>query len=217
VRDFLRDHLFAASPVNLEDAVVLRNLSEPAPGKILFDTFKKAINALTVQDTGNARIEDRIRLRDTRPFRTENRPYLPTKKSVFNRMVAEPHAGGVELAFAKFLEDAPDVVSSGKNYMAVGFKIDYVRADGDLANYMPDFIVKTTDGTVWIVETKGRVEIAVPQKMQRLAQWCTDATAAAKSEGGPTYRFLYVDQAGFEAHKPRDFAGLASVFRDYQP
>lgn len=216
VRDFLRDDLFTASPVNLEDPIVLRNLSEPEPGKILFDSFKKAINALTVQDSGNARIEDRIRLRDTRPFRTESRPYLITRKSVFNRMVAEPHAGGFELAFAKFLEDAPDVVSFAKNYLAVGFKIDYVRADGDLSNYLPDFIVKTKDGIVWIVETKGRVELDVPQKMQRLAQWCMDATAADASERDVKYGFVYVDQAGFETHKPRDFAGLAAVFRDYQ-
>ncbi len=57
---FLRDHLFDNSPVNLEDAVVLRNLSEPAPGKLLFDYFKKAINALTVRNSGASRIEDRI-------------------------------------------------------------------------------------------------------------------------------------------------------------
>ncbi|MGH8042827.1 MAG: DEAD/DEAH box helicase [Rudaea sp.] len=217
VRDFLRDDLFAASPVDLEDPVVLRNLSEPEPGKILFDAFTAAINALTVQDVGTTRIEDRIRLRDTRPFRTENRPYLLSKKSVFNKIVAEPHAGGFELAFAKFLEDAPDVVSFAKNYLAVGFKIDYVRANGELSNYVPDFIVKTTDGTICIVETKGREELDLPQKMQRLAQWCVDATAADKVERGLKYRFVFVDQAGFETHQPRDFSGLVAVFRDFQP
>ncbi len=36
------------STINLEDPVVLRNLSEPDAGKILFDAFKTAINALTV-------------------------------------------------------------------------------------------------------------------------------------------------------------------------
>jgi type III restriction enzyme len=216
VRDFLRNHLFTASPVNLEDAVVLRNLSEPEPGKVLFDSFRKAINALTVSDSGTARIEDYIRLKDTRPFRTEDRPYLPLKKSVFNKMVAEPNAGGLELAFAKFLEDAPDVASASKNYLAVGFKIDYVKADGDLSNYTPDFIVKTKDGNVWIVETKGREEIDVPQKMKRLSQWCADATQASKADGGPAYGFVFVDEAGFEVHRPVDFAGLVATFRDYQ-
>ena len=216
VRDFIRDNLFEKSPVNLEDAVVLRNLSEPEPGKVLFDSFRKAINALTVSDTGTARIEDTIRLRNTRPFRTMDRPYLPAKKSVFNKMVAEPNAGGFELAFAKFLDDAPDVTSFAKNYLAVGFKIDYVKADGDLSNYVPDFIVKTADGNIWIVETKGRIELDLPQKMARLAQWCADATQASKDNRGPVYSFVFVDEAGFNAHKPPTFAGLVATFRDYQ-
>lgn len=216
VRDFIRADLFDKT-VDLDDPVVLRNLSEPEPGKVLFDAFKKAINALTVSDSGNARIEDWIRLKNTRPFRTEDRPYLPARKSVFNKTVGEPNAGGFELAFAKFLDDAPDVASFAKNYLAVGFKLDYVRADGDLSNYIPDFVVRTNDGNVWIVETKGRAEIDVPQKMARLAQWCADATHASQTEGGSAYRFVYVDQAGFETHKPSTFAGLAATFRDYQP
>jgi len=215
VKTFLREYLFAA-PVELDDPVVLRNLSEPEAGKILFDSFKKAINALTVQDSGIARIEDRIRLRDTRPFRTDHRPYLAAKKSIFSKIVGEPNAGGFELAFAKFLDDAPDVVSFAKNYLAVGFKIDYVKADGDLSNYIPDFITKTSDGIVWIVETKGRVDLDVPQKMRRLKQWCEDATAASGDEDGVEYRFVYVDQAGFEKHPPNNFAGLASSFIEYQ-
>jgi type III restriction enzyme len=146
-----------------------------------------------------------------------DRPYLPAKKSVFNKMVAEPNAGGFELAFAKFLEDAPDVASFAKNYLAVGFKLDYVKADGDLSNYVPDFFVKTGDGTVWIVETKGRAELDLPQKMARLAQWCADATQASSAEGGPRCGFVFVDEAGFEAHRPPDFAGLAASFRDFQP
>jgi type III restriction enzyme len=76
VKTFVRECLFEPSPVDLENAVVLRNLSEPEAGKILFDAFKAAINTLTVMETGVARIEDRIRLRETRPFRTDARPYL---------------------------------------------------------------------------------------------------------------------------------------------
>jgi len=216
VKAFMGGHLFAASPVNLEDPVVLRNLSEPEAGKILFDTFKAAINALTIQDTGSVRIEDHIRLRDTRPFRTENRPYLAPKKSLFSKIVGEPNAGGFELTFASFLNDAPDVTSFAKNYLAVGFKIDYVKADGDLSNYITDFFVKTTDGTVWIVETKGREERDLPQKMNRLRQWCEDATSASRAEGGPAYRFVYVDQQGYERNPPKTFASLVAGFRDYQ-
>jgi type III restriction enzyme len=220
VKAFLRERLFEGSsinaPVNLEDPQVLRNLSEPAAGKILFDSFKAGINALTLQDKGSTRIEDRIRLRDTRPFRTENRPYLAAKKSLFNKIVGEPNAGGLELAFARFLDDAPDVAAFAKNYLAVGFKVEYVKADGDLSNYIPDFIVKTTDGRVWLVETKDRAELDLPQKMKRLGQWCADATAASLDEGGPIYRFVYVDQEGFERNPPTSFTGLTASFTTFQ-
>ena len=215
VRDFIRDHLFAAS-VDLEDPVILRNLSEPEVGKLLFDHFRAAINALTLHDSGGSRIEGHIRLRDTRPFRTEPRGFLQAKRSVFNRIVGEAGADRLELAFAAFLDSAPDVQAFGKNYMAVGFRVDYVKADGDLSTYTPDFIVRTTDGKVWTVETKGREELDITQKMARLKQWCADATAASKDQDGTAYGFVYVDQDGFEKHPPKTFAGLVAAFREYQ-
>ena len=98
----------------------------------------------------------------------------------------------------------------------MGFKIDYVKADGDLSTYTPDFLIRTADGTVWVVETKGRAELDLPRKMERLRQWCADATEASRAEGGVVYRFLYVDQEGFERHSPKTFAALAASFTDYQ-
>ncbi len=215
VKTFIRDYLFT-SPVDLDAPVILRNLSEPEVGKVLFDHFRAAINALTIHDSGTSRIEGHIRLRDTRPFRTESRGFLLTKRSVFNRIVGESNADGLELAFAAFLETAPDVQAFGKNYMAVGFKLDYVKANGDLSTYTPDFIARTTDCAVWIIETKGREELDVPQKMMRLKQWCADATEASKAESGTHYGFVYVDQQSFEQYKPNDFAGLVTSFREYQ-
>jgi type III restriction enzyme len=216
VKAFVRDSLFDVSPVDLEDPMVLRNLSEPEAGKLLFDTFRKAINALTVQESGETRVEGWIRLSETRPFRTDRRPYLAPARSVFNRIVGEANAGGFELTFAAFLERAGDVASFAKNYPAVNFKLDYVKADGDLANYTPDFIVRTSDGTLWVIETKGRQEIDVPRKMARLAQWCADATGASTAEGGPAWRFAFVDQTGFERYTPDTMATLATGFTEYQ-
>jgi len=214
VKTFMREHLFIPSPVNLEDPVVLRNLSEPDAGKTLYDSFKTAINALTIQETGATRIEARIRLRETRPFRTEHRPYLAADKSIFTKIVGEPHAGAFELSFAAFLEAANDVSAFAKNYTAVGFKLDYVKANGDLSNYTPDFTVRTNDSVIWLVETKGRQELDLPQKMKRLRQWCADATGA--EESGQRYDFVFVDQNSFEKHKPLTFAALAAAFREYK-
>ncbi len=193
---------------------MLRNLSEPEVGKILYDSFKAAINALTVTESGTTRIEDRIRLRDTRPFRTEHRRYLNATKSIFSKIVGEPQGGGLELSFAAFLENAPDVVAFAKNYLAVGFKLDYVKSDGDLSNYTPDVIVRTHDGRVWIVETKGREELDLPQKMARLKLWCEEATSA--EENGQLYDYVFVDQIGFTKHAPKTFAALAQSFTEFR-
>jgi type III restriction enzyme len=214
VKTFMREYLFSPSPVDLEDPVVLRNLSEPDAGKILYDSFKKAINALTVEETGTTRIEDRIRLKEMRPFRTNYRAHLTASKSIFNKVVGEPNSGGFELRFAAFLENASDVQAFAKNYLAIGFKLDYVKTDGDLSNYVPDFMVRTTDSKIWIVETKGRAELDLPQKMARLKQWCADATAA--EENGQQYDFVFVDQTGFEKSRPKTFVSLATSFTEYK-
>jgi type III restriction enzyme len=220
VKTFLADHLFDR-PVDLENPVILRNLSEPEVTKTVFDVFRTAINALTLHETGETHIEGWIRLSETRPFRTQARGFLMPKRSVFNRIVGEANADRLELDFAGFLDTAPDVQAFGKNYMAVGFKLDYVRADGELSTYTPDFFVRTTDGALWIVETKGREDLDVPRKMARLRQWCADATEASAAEAGSPdqagpYGFVYVDQDSFEQHRPTSFAGLVAAFREYQ-
>ena len=217
VKAYVSTRLFAGDAVELDSPVVLRNLSESAATERVFSTFKSAINALTVRDSGTSRIEDFIRLRDVRPFRTQHRDWLPAMRCVFNRIVGEPGAGGLEMRFAAFLDRADGVAAFAKNYMAVGFKLDYVKGDGDLSTYTPDFIARASDGTVWIIETKGREELDLPRKMARLAQWCEDATTASMAQAGPAYRFIYVDQERFDRHPPASFAEMVTIFREYQP
>ncbi len=209
VKAFVRNRLFGRE-VDLESPNTLRNLSEPAATKKVIDTFKQAVNALTVRDRGDAEIRDTIRLRQTRPFVAREQGYLLPKKSVFNRLIGD---SALELDFAAFLEDCPDVVSFAKNYLAVHFKLDYITAAGDIANYYPDFLVKLNDGRVVIVETKGREELDVPQKMMRLAQWCADVNQAQKQV---VYDFVFVDEAGFRKYRPDSFEALMAGFRQYR-
>ncbi|MDO8578645.1 MAG: type III restriction endonuclease subunit R, partial [Dehalococcoidales bacterium] len=117
------------------------------------------------------------------------------------------------LLFARFLEDCEDVISYGKNYLAVHFKLDYVNADGDISNYYPDFFVKLSDKRIFIVETKGREDLDVPLKMQRLQQWCEDINQV---QSDVTYDFVYVDQESFEKYKPTAFKQLVDGFREYK-
>ena len=209
VKAFVRDELFDR-PVELESPNTLRNLSELAATKTLIQTFKKAINALTIQDKGDAEIRDTIKLRQTRPFVAKDQSYLVPKKSVFNRIIGD---SPFELRFASFLEDCSDVVSYAKNYLAVHFKLDYVNADGDISNYYPDFLVKLSAKRIVIVETKGQEDLDVPLKMQRLRQWCADIN---RVQSDVKYDFVYVDEESFEQYKPKMFRQLFDGFREYK-
>ncbi len=209
VQRFIENHLFGR-PVALEDPNTLRNLSEVAATKTVFDTFKVAINDLTVRDKGDAEISDTIKLRSTRPFVVKDQQYVVSKKSVFNRITGDYQ---LERDFATFLENCPDVLSYAKNYFAVNFKLDYVKVDGDIANYYPDFIVRLEDGSVIIAETKGREDTDVAPKMQRLAQWCEDVN---KIQRDVSYDFVYVDEEGFRTYNPRTFQQLLDGFTEYK-
>ena len=209
VKGFVQNDLFDRK-VELDSPNTLRNLSELAASKILLETFKKAINALTVQDKGDAEIRDTIKLRQTRPFVAKEQGYFIPKKSVFNRIIGDSR---FELLFARFLEDCEDVVSYGKNYLAVHFKLDYVNADGDISNYYPDFLVKLSNNRIVIVETKGQADLDVPLKMERLRQWCEDIN---RVQSDVTYDFVFVDEESFKKYKPNSFKQLMDGFRKYK-
>jgi len=209
VKYFIQNELFE-KPVDLDSLNTLRNLSELQASKTLVETFKKQINALTVQDRGNAEIRDTIKLRKTRPFVVKEQGYIIPKKSIFNKIIGDSN---LELQFAAYLEDCDDFISYVKNYMAVHFKIDYVNAKGEISNYYPDFIVKKSKGEVFIVETKGLEDLDVPLKMERLKQWCEDINSA---QSDVKYDYVFVDEESFNQYQPKSFKELIAGFREHK-
>ena len=203
-------HQLFGETVMLENPNTLQNLSELLATKTVMETFKYAINDLTIQDSGDAELSETTRTQDARPFMVKEQEYLVPQKSVFNRITGDGH---FELEFAAFLENCPDVISYAKNYYGIHFKLDYVNADGDISNYYPDFLVKLTDGRVVVVETKGREDLDVPLKMQRLSQWCEDVNRITTDV---TYDFVYVDQESFDVYRPQTFQQLLDSFTEYK-
>ena len=212
VKDFIHNYLFGA-PIDLDSRNTWRNLAEPDTIKIVIDTFKQAINDLTLQDKGEAQIYDVIRLQDMRPLMVKEQPSLTPKKTVFNRITGDSQ---FERDFADFLEKCSDVVSFAKNYIAFSskFKIDYVNAEGNISNYYPDFFVKLKDGRLIIAETKGWDDPDVDFKMRRLAQWCEDTN---KISSDVIYDFVYVDEVSFEMYpQPKTFQQLLTAYTKYK-
>jgi type III restriction enzyme len=135
--------------------------------------------------------------------------YRP-KKSVFNRIVGD---SALELDFAASVDQFPDVVSFARNSARIGFKIEYQATDGRIADYFPDFFVRTSDGVVSIVETKGRVDIEDAPKWRRLVQWCEDATRG----GEIVYRPLFVPETDWKTSRFASFAEAAAAFSNRHP
>ena len=209
VKDFVSSYLFSQQ-VEIDDLNTLRNLSELEVTKTIIETFKKKINELTVQDKGSAEIRDHIKLKQTRPFVVKDQGFLIPQKSIFNKIISDSH---LELLFASFLEKCTDVISYAKNYMAVHFNIDYVNADGNISNYYPDFIVKTDEKHIFIIETKGLEDLDVPLKTARLKKWCEDINKAQKKI---SFDFVFVDEDEFNKYKPDSFESLVRNFRKYK-
>jgi len=204
IKAFVETELFRR-PVDLADLNVLRNLSEIEAVRTITESFKAAINALTVQDKGSTEIRDTIKLSKTRPHLVKNQAFLVPKRSVFNKIVGD---NSFELDVAAFLDGCGDIISFVKNSQSTQFRMEYRNAEGSIANYYPDFLVKRTDAEIWVIEAKGREDLDDPLKWERLRQWCADATA---HDGQRVFKPLFVRQENFEKYKPKDFAGLVAV------
>ena len=88
-----------------------------------------------------------------------------------------------------------------------------MKADGSISNYYPDFIVKTGDRNIYIVETKGLEDLDVPQKMERLKRWCEDINGV---QDKVRFDYVFVDEEDFERYKPDSFSDLVRGFRRYK-
>ena len=209
LKTFIGERLFGRA-VDLEDRNVLRNLSIPEVTQAIRDAFKSAINALIVVDRGDSQIQTTRKLSEVGPAVVARQSDYRPKKSVFNRIVGD---SALELDFAASVDQFPDVVSFARNSARIAFKIEYQATDGRIADYFPDFVVRTSDGVVSIVETKGRIDIEDAPKWRRLVQWCEDATKG----GEIVYRPLFVPETDWKTSRFGSFAEAAAAFSNRHP
>jgi type III restriction enzyme len=208
VKEFVQSNMFDQA-INLSDLNVLRNLSEVEYIRLIKDSFKKAINELTVEDKGDTEIKNYIKISEARPFVVNDKSYLIPKKSVFNKIVGD---SDFELTFSHFLDNCDDVVSFAKNFQnkeASALRIEYKNSEGFIAIYYPDFFVKTDEKTVYIIETKGREEENDKLKFERLQKWCEDVN---NRQNRVVYKALYIKQEEWEKDRLKNFDEVVKVF-----
>lgn len=207
IKGFIQERLFDKR-VDLEDLNVLRNLSEIEATRIIMETFKKAINELTVVDRGATQVRDRIKISQARPYAAKQQGYVAAKKSILNKVVGD---SPFELEFAGFLDNCPDVTAFVKNSRSMNpsLFVEYQNADGSISNYFPYFLVKKSDKEIWVVETKGREDLDDPPKWERLKTWVADATA---NDRGVRYRAMFIRQEDWDRQPLRAFSEAEAAF-----
>jgi type III restriction enzyme len=89
-----------------------------------------------------------------------------------------------------------------------GFAIEYTDAVNNLRYYEPDFVAVATDGTHYLIETKGREDIDVAHKDRAAKIWCENATFLT----GTPWTYVKVPQVEFTKLQPNELAELRLVF-----
>lgn len=191
VKEYVKERLFIEK-VNLKDPRVLYNLSRIEVKKKLIDLFVNKFKDRTFTER-EPEIIDKIKISDTRPFPWTKLVY-PANKCIFNYT---PCDNNFEVDFAKFLDKCSDVSSFCKIVHNIGFFVEYRDSKGNLRIYYPDFVVLTINNEYIIFETKGREDIDVSHKDNRIRLWCKDVKKLTKSN----WSFKRIGQEDFEKYR----------------
>jgi type III restriction enzyme len=199
VKDFFESKAFGQT-VDLADPNVVKALSSNIASYVVIKEFEKVLRELVVEQKQPMLISADHYLSSTPPFPT-SRKVIEAKHTVFNYVVC---GNEYETNFAKFLDKAGDVKAFAKLPEQFGFCIQYTDTLANIRNYFPDFIAILTDGSHWIVETKGREDVEVKLKDNAAINWCNTASELTRTQ----WRYLKVLQKEFERLHPEDFEEL---------
>lgn len=127
---------------------------------------------------------------------------MEVQKCIYPRLGYPSHGGGLEKAFVEFLDRDAEVerflkINESGHSFAIIF---YVRKDGLMATYHPDFIVATAD-KVYLIETKGddKVDdVNVRQKQTATIEWIKKINALGPEDRmNRTWEYVLVGESVF--------------------
>ncbi|MBI2166156.1 MAG: DEAD/DEAH box helicase family protein [Chloroflexi bacterium] len=201
VREFLETRAFG-EPVNLDDPAMVKAISSNVAQYVTVQTFVKALRAVVVEPLEPQLVNAGRKLSETPAFPWSGLT-AEAKNTVFNLV---PCGNKFEEEFAMFLEKkADDVASFAKLPERFQFTIEYTDSVANLRYYEPDFVVVTTDGVHYVVETKGREDVDVAHKDRAAQLWCENATILTSTR----WEYLKIPQPEYNKLQPTCFADLA--------
>ena len=176
VDTYIRTRLFGCmfNPFNGNDWKILL-AKDGAVTKHIINEMARAV--CKMQDellTVDARVEHRL-FSEVKSLKMRESYSMPLQKTIYERTQYPSHGGGLEKAFAEFLDRDAEVerflkISETQHSFA---SIYYIRADGLMSVYHPDFSVATNE-KLSLVETKGHDKVNdtnVRQKQAATIEW----------------------------------------------
>ena len=203
---FVKKLLFGRE-VDINDRNIIRNLSEPDITNYIIIIFKKEINNISLKKLDFKESESNKVISEAKPYLSSRKKlYYSPKKSVFNYIAGDSK---FEIEFSKYLDSFSDVISFFKNDIQLKQSIEYVKFDGKLGSYFPDFFVKLDSGDRWVIETKGAESLNDPRKFERLRSWCEDASKSQSIK----WQCLLIRQEIWDSlsFKPETFQNLVDL------
>ena len=162
----------------------------------------RAIFKMQMATTTTQAVVHQIAFSTVKVLRMRESYSQPLQKTIYERVPYPSHGGGLEKAFAQFLDKDSSVeaflkIDETQHAFAIVY---YIRNDGMLAPYHPDFIVKTKD-KVYIIETKGNDKIDdknVRLKQQSTLQWLRRVNALPQEERmGRQWEYVLLSEDNF--------------------
>jgi len=198
VREFLETKAFGTG-VELNEPAMIKAISSNVAYFVTVKVFVEALRKLVISELEPQLLHAGRLLSETTPF-PWSRATLAADKSIFNLV---PCDNEFEKEFAQFLQKAKDVQRFAKLPEQFGFAIEYTDNMGNLRFYEPDFVV-LSNGTHYIVETKGLEDTNVVNKDRAAQLWCENTT---KLSGKP-WAYLKVLQTAYKQLQPTQFEDL---------
>lgn len=203
IQQFLEEVLFEAR-VTLYDPRLVSRLADPDVREHMRATFVPLLLAKVTKKEQRLKESEPTSVCSWKPFQvthSEKRPTQTARKTPFNLV---PCANHLEVAMTGFADLAYDVAAFAKNAGPQALRIDYLNSAGRRSIYTPDFLVRLTDGSYFLVETKGRSDLDVATKAAAAIEWCK-----AASRQKTKWSYLFVPQDVFEQVSGNSMEALA--------
>ena len=168
--NYIRHKLFNLEfdPLEANNWRILLLVSESTPVSHVIKNVSRAIYNLQANvDVTEAKIVKRYFSEVTELKMRENFA-LDVAKAIYEKLPYPSHKGGLEKCFAEFVDSDSKVkafIKINEHYHDFAH-ITYIREDGLLSHYYPDFVVRIDD-KIYLVETKAQKDVNNPNVRQK--------------------------------------------------